>query len=37
LTKSGAVGREELDFGTSTDSPEAAVRFIVKRLAAHLK
>jgi uncharacterized protein (TIGR00730 family) len=37
LTKSGAVGREELDFGTSTDSAEAAVRFIVKRLGTHVK
>ena len=32
LTKSGAVGREELDFGFRTDSPEKAVRFISGRL-----
>lgn len=36
LTKSGAVGKEELDFGMSTDSPQAAVRFIAKRLAGQL-
>jgi uncharacterized protein (TIGR00730 family) len=36
LTKSGAVGREELDFGYSTDSPAQAVKFIAKRLGSAL-
>lgn len=33
LVKSGAVGREELDFGMATDDPDAAVAFITRRLA----
>jgi uncharacterized protein (TIGR00730 family) len=37
LTKSGAVGREELDFGYSTDSPGAAVKFIADRLRTALE
>jgi uncharacterized protein (TIGR00730 family) len=36
LVRSGAVGREELDFGTSTDSPAEAVAFIAKRLSEHV-
>jgi uncharacterized protein (TIGR00730 family) len=37
LTKTGAVGREELDFGTSTDSPATAVKTIAKRLGSYVK
>jgi uncharacterized protein (TIGR00730 family) len=36
LTRSGAVGKEELDFGTSTDSPEEAVAFIARKLGAQV-
>ena len=36
LTKNGAVGRGELDFGYSTDSPADAVKFIAKRLGSAL-
>jgi hypothetical protein len=34
LTRSGAVGKEELGFGTTTDSPARAVEFISNRLGA---
>jgi uncharacterized protein (TIGR00730 family) len=37
LTKSGAVGKEELDFGTATDSPEHAVAFIAAKLRTHAR
>jgi uncharacterized protein (TIGR00730 family) len=36
LVKSGAVGREELDFGGTTDSADEAVAMIAKRLGKHV-